>query len=144
MDELIAQFARDQQAQQAVQERMLEEQLLQKVRLVEEIRKLQGGAPTESHPNQFLIKLTEDNDIETYLCTFKQTALREGRPRLKWASLLAPFLSGNAQKAHWDLSDEQAVNYNGLKPEILSWYGYSLAHCAQLFHDWRFVADVSP
>ena len=63
MDELIAQFVRTQQAQQAVQERKLEEQRLQNVRLVEEIRKLQGGASPESHPNQFLLKLTEDNDV---------------------------------------------------------------------------------
>ena len=60
---------------------------------------------------------------ETYLCTFERTALLEG-----WPSLLAPFLSGNAQKAYWDLNDEQAANYDGLKREILSRYGYSLAH----------------
>jgi hypothetical protein len=53
MDELIAQLVRAQQAQQAVQERTLEEQGLQHIHLVEEIRKLQGGAPTESHPNHF-------------------------------------------------------------------------------------------
>ena len=78
MDELIAQFILAQQAQQVVQERMLEEQQLQKVHLVEGIRKLQGEASIESHPNQFLIKLTEDDDIETYLCTFERTVLREG------------------------------------------------------------------
>ena len=104
-----------QQAQQVVQERTLEQQRLENVLLIEEIRKLQGGASTESHPNQFLIKLTEDDDIETYLCTFERTALWEGWPRQKWASLQAPFLSGNAQKAYWDLNDEQAANYDGLK-----------------------------
>jgi hypothetical protein len=50
MDKLIAQFIR---VQQAVQERTLEEQRLQNVLLIEEIRKLQGGASTESHPNKF-------------------------------------------------------------------------------------------
>jgi hypothetical protein len=123
---------------------MLEVQELQNVRLVEEIRKLQGGASPESHPNQFLIKLTEDDYIETYLCTFEQTALREGWPRPKWASLLAPFLSANAQKAYWDLNDEQAANYDGLKWKILRHYGYSLAHRAQQFHDWRFVPTHPP
>ena len=40
MDELIAQFVRAQQVQQDIQERTLEEQRLQKVRLLEEVRKL--------------------------------------------------------------------------------------------------------
>ena len=101
---------------------------------------LQGGASPGSHPNQFLIKLTEDDD----LCTVDRTALREGGPRPYWASLLAPFLSGHAQKAYWDLNDEQADNYDGFEQEIISRYGYSLAHRAQRFHDWRFVPDPSP
>jgi hypothetical protein len=144
MDELVAQFVRTQQAQQAVQERTLEVQQLQNVRLVEEIRKLQGGASPDSYPNQFLLKLTEDDEVETYLCTFERIALRKGWPRPKSASLLAPFLSGNAQKAHWDLNDEQAAIYDGLKREILGRYGYSLAHRAQRFLDWRSVADAFP
>ena len=144
MDELIAQFVRAQQGQQAVQERTLEEQRLQNVHLVEEIRKLQGGASPESHPNQFLLKLTEDDDVETYLCTFERTALRKGWPRPKWASLLALFLPGNAQKVYWALNATPAANYDGLKWEILSCYGYSLAHRAQRFHAFRFVADASP
>jgi hypothetical protein len=85
----------------------------------------------------------EDNDIETYLCTFERTALREGWPRPKLASLLTPCLSGNALKVYWDMNDEQAANNDRLKREILSRYRYSLAHRAQRFHDWRFIPDAS-
>lgn len=66
--------------------RFRNEQRLQNVRLVEEINKLQGGTPTKSHPNQFLIKLTEADDIKTYLCMFERTALPW--PNARWASLL--------------------------------------------------------
>ena len=94
MDVLIAQLVRAQQTQRDIQERTLEEQCRQNVRLHEEVRNLRGEKQTELHPNQFLIKLMEDDDIETYFCTFEWTALREGWPKAKWTSLLAPFLSG--------------------------------------------------
>ena len=56
------------------------------------------------------IKLTEDDNIETYLSTFERIALQEGWPRPKWESLLALFLSVNAQKAYRDLNNKQAAN----------------------------------
>lgn len=63
MDELKAQFV---WAQQDIQEQTLEEQRLQNVHLLEEVSKLQGETQTELHPNQFLIVLMEEDDIETY------------------------------------------------------------------------------
>ena len=82
--------------------------------------------------------------MTTYLCTFERTALREGWPKANLASLLAPFLSGDAQKAYYELNTKQVANYNCLKRAVLSHYGYSLARRAQLVHDWRFVAEASP
>ena len=56
--------------QQDIQEHTLEEQRLQNVCLLEEVKKLWGEKQIELHPKPFLIKLIEDDDIETYLCTF--------------------------------------------------------------------------
>jgi hypothetical protein len=39
-------------------------------------------------------------------------------------------------KGLWDINNEHAANYDGLKLEIHSRYRYSLAHWAQLVHDW--------
>jgi hypothetical protein len=82
--------------------------------------------------------------VESYLCTVKRTAQREGWPKPKWASLLAPYLSGKAQKAYFDLNVDQAANCEGLKREILSRYGFNLARRAQLVHDWAFDPTLSP
>jgi hypothetical protein len=54
------------------------------------------------------------------------------------ANLLAPFLSGAAQKNYEDLTVDQATHYEGLKKEILHWYGYTLISKAQRFHDWAY------
>ena len=75
---------------------------------------------------------------------FERTVLRQRWRRLKWASLQAPFLSGNAQQGYWDHNNKEVANYDCLKWEILSRYGYSLAHRAQLFPNWRFVDNASP
>ena len=96
----------------------------------------------ESSPNPFLVKLMEE-DVEMYLCTFERTMQREGWPKPKWASLLAPFLSGKAQKASFDLNADQAANYEELKREILSHYGFSLACRAQMFLDWAFHSTLT-
>ncbi|XP_064195362.1 uncharacterized protein LOC135256967 [Anguilla rostrata] len=92
----------------------------------------------------FLLKLTEADDIEAYLQAFERTAAREKWPQAQWASLLAPFLSGAAQKTYQDLTAEQATHYEGLKKEILRRYGYTLIGRAQRFHDWTYDATASP
>ena len=52
--------------------------------------------------------------------------------------------SGKAQKAYFDLNTDQAANYEELKREILSRYGFNLARRAQLVHDWTFDPTLSP
>ena len=79
---------------------MLEEQCLQTVCLLEEVKKLRGETQTESHPNQFFMKLTEDDDIETYLCMLElRTDSTPGRmAQDEVVRSAGPFLSRDAQK----------------------------------------------
>ena len=95
-----------------------------------------GATASRPAPSRFLLKQTETDDIEAYLNTFERTAVWENWDPAQWASLLAPFLSGTAQKAYQDLTDDQASNYEGLKKEILRRYGYTLISRSQRFHDW--------
>lgn len=42
------------------------------------------------------------------------------------------------------MNADQAANYERLKRNILSSYGFSLARRAQLIHDWAFDSTISP
>ena len=47
--------------------------------------------------------MTADEDPEMFLTTFERAAERESWPKDQWAGLVAPLLSGEAQKAYFDL-----------------------------------------
>uniref|UniRef100_A0A8C5MJ42 Gypsy retrotransposon integrase-like protein 1 n=1 Tax=Leptobrachium leishanense TaxID=445787 RepID=A0A8C5MJ42_9ANUR len=100
--------------------------------------------PKVKSANQFLQKMTTTDDVEAYLTTFERTAEREGWPKEEWASLLAPFLTGEPQKAYFDLEPEAARKYDTLKAEILARLGVTTAVHAQRVHQWRYVAEKAP
>ncbi len=53
--------------------------------------------------HQLLVRLTDQDDVEAYLHTFEGIATREGWVREEWARLIAPFLTGEAQRAYYSL-----------------------------------------
>ncbi|XP_056407552.1 uncharacterized protein LOC130300857 [Hyla sarda] len=81
--------------------------------------------------SHLLQKITTADDVEAYLTTFKRSAKREGWPKVQWAGLFAPFLSGEPQKAYFDLENRHATDYDKLKNEILSHLGVTLSVRAQ-------------
>ncbi|XP_061097667.1 uncharacterized protein LOC133128296 [Conger conger] len=100
----------------------------------------QKSSPATSHrtPKDVLLKQTPDDEIEAYLETFERAAYLEKWPQGAWGSLLAPFLSGEAQKAYRGLPPAEAHDYPTLKATILAQYGYSLPARAQRFHQWAY------
>lgn len=96
---------------------------------------------TEAHgrrPQDYLTKMTREDDVETYLDLFEKTAQRERWPRADWANLLLPLLTGEAQKACRDLTVHEATSYEVVKRSILAQYGLSLPAKAQRVHSWEY------
>ncbi|KAK0146219.1 hypothetical protein N1851_014481 [Merluccius polli] len=85
-----------------------------------------------------LNKMTADDDVEAFLEVFERAARHEGRPPEDWARVLAPLLTGEAQRAYQDLAPRDADNYALLRHAILSGQEYSLPARAQRFHAWRY------
>lgn len=89
-------------------------------------------------PASRLTKQTPEDDVEAYLEVFERVAEREAWPGDQWANIIAPFLTGSAQRAYQDLRDRDAADYPTLKAAILAQYGHNLAARAQRFHSWEF------
>lgn len=70
-----------------------------------------------------LTKLGENDDIEAYLRTFERMMSVFEVQRGQWAYMLAPQLTGKAQKAFAAMEDEAAGDYEALKAAILKRYG---------------------
>uniref|UniRef100_A0A803JM67 Gypsy retrotransposon integrase-like protein 1 n=1 Tax=Xenopus tropicalis TaxID=8364 RepID=A0A803JM67_XENTR len=100
--------------------------------------------PTAIRASYYLQKLTTSDDVEAYLSTFERIAEREDWPKEQWAGLVAPFLSGEPQKAYFDLDHIAAKDYDKLKAEILARLGVTLSVRAQRVHQWMFMAEKPP
>nr|XP_015210947.1 PREDICTED: uncharacterized protein LOC107078390 [Lepisosteus oculatus] len=130
------------QIQKETNERIIEEQKLIRAelcRLREEIRQAPvAGRGTAQEEQITLEKMTELDDVEAYLTTFERTAARNAWPEEQWAGRVAPYLIGEAQKAYYDLKEEDAENYETLKNEILARLGVTMAIRAVWFHNWSY------
>ena len=89
-------------------------------------------------PQRFLVKMTKDDDVTAYLELFERVAQREGWPPAEWANILAPYLTGEAQRVYQDMPPGEASSYGHLRTAILAQYGYSLPARAQHFHAWQY------
>ncbi len=71
---------------------------------------------------------------------FEAIATREDWPQGEWARVLAPLLTGEAQRAYFTLSPEERESYEELRKEILARVGLSpiSIYAAQLFQDWEY------
>ncbi|KAM5164187.1 zinc finger and SCAN domain-containing protein 21-like [Mantella aurantiaca] len=129
----------------ALQRAQLEVQQGQLSALAEQVRS--AVVPSNQgtrKPSSFLQKLTPHDDVEAFLTTFERTAEREAWPRDQWAGILAPFLTGEPQRAYCDLPTAVAKDYTVLKGEILARLGVTPAVRAHRVHDWTFNPGQSP
>ncbi|KAL6109980.1 uncharacterized protein ACO6RY_19157 [Pungitius sinensis] len=78
-------------------------------------------------PTALLTKQPPGDYVEAFLEVFERTAEREGWPEDRWAHILAPFLTGDAERAYQDLGTREATDYPTVKGAILAHYGHNLA-----------------
>ncbi len=69
-----------------------------------------------------LTKLAETDDIEAYLTTFERMMTSYEIPANRWVYMLAPHLTGQAQKAYAAMPTEEAADYGKVKKTILIRY----------------------
>ncbi|KAL1282690.1 hypothetical protein QQF64_001493 [Cirrhinus molitorella] len=93
---------------------------------------------------QLLPKMTGHDDAELFLQMFENVTAREAWARQDWVRLLAPLLTGEAQRAYFSLSPEHNESYDELKTEILSRVGLSPTAATQLFFDWEYNPRLPP
>ena len=111
--------------------------------LVKKIAEDKNVAETRA-PSEVLTKLSPDDDVEAYLNLFERTAARERWPLADWGSILASFLTGDAQRVCHDLALADARDFNKLKGAILASQGLSLPARAQRFHGWGIQVSLPP
>ncbi len=54
------------------------------------------------------------DDVEAFLQMFENTAVREGWESEGWAWLLAPLLTGEAQRAYFALSSAVSIQFKSI------------------------------
>ncbi len=87
---------------------------------------------------KLLPKLTPHDDVEAFLQMFESIATTEGWHPDDWARVLAPLLTGEAQRAYFALPADSADQYVEVKKEILARLGLSPICAAQHFHEWEY------
>ena len=102
------------------------------------VRQQERGHDISRPPGAVLTKLNTDDDVIAYLELFERIAARERWPVADWGTILAGFLTGEAQQVCCELTLADARDYQTLKMAILATQGNSLPARAQKVHDWRF------
>ena len=89
-------------------------------------------------------RLTEEDDIESYLTTFERIMAANEVGRDRWSFHLAPNLTGKAQQAYTALPPEDAKTYETVKEAILRRYDIHEETYRQRFRKLRPQEGESP
>ena len=81
--------------------------------------------------------LKEDDDIETFLCTFERIATTNKWSEESWAARLAPLLSGKAREAYIRMEITESNYYEPLKKAILARYDLTPENYRKQFRSCR-------
>ena len=91
-----------------------------------------------------LTRLTEADDIESYLTTFERMMKAYEVDTTRWAFKLAPQLTGRAQQAYAALDPSDAECYTTVKAAILRRYNINAETYRQRFRSFKNKAGQTP
>ncbi|XP_073804753.1 uncharacterized protein [Danio rerio] len=135
IEEVVRHLAEISRRQQVITEQLTARQDL----MEQQLRQAAGSSQfSEVSAHRFITKLSDLDDIDAYLHTFEVIAERERWPKESWARMLAPFLTGEAQRAYFALETPKNDDYKALKKEILARMGLSNISAAQQFSQWSY------
>ena len=112
-------FAEDRARQTREMERRVDEMREQMDAM---IRLMEGSAKSKPPSGEALVKvakLAETDDIEGYLLTFERQMVVYGVDKSRWAFILAPQLTGKAQKAYMALENDYIRVHQAGDPEAV-------------------------
>ncbi len=92
----------------------------------------QGEAAMQRADKVKVSKLTEEDDIKSYLTTFERLMQAYEIPKVRWAYKLAPQLVGKAQQAYAAMGISEAGNYDELKAAVLRRYDIHITPCIHI------------
>ncbi|XP_071998340.1 uncharacterized protein [Engystomops pustulosus] len=91
-----------------------------------------------------LTKLTETDDIESYLKVFERVAQANKWPEDQWVLHLVPFLTSKAQQAYSQMRTDDAENYKKVKTAILRRYNIHTETFRQKFRTYSYQDKDGP
>ena len=91
-----------------------------------------------------LTRLTETDDIESYLTTFERMLTAYEVDKARWAFKLAPQLTGRAQQAYAALDPSDAECYATVKAAILRRYNINDETYRQRFRSYKYKVGQTP
>ena len=100
-------------------------------------------AKRDSDPMK-LTRLTDVDDIESYLTTFERMMKAYEVDTARWAFKLAPQLTGRAQQAYAALDPSDAECYTTVKAAILRRYNINEETYRQRFRSFKYRAGKTP
>ena len=100
-------------------------------------------AKRDSDPMK-LTRLTDVDDIESYLTTFERMMKAYEVDTARWAFKLAPQLTGRAQQAYAALDPSDAECYTTVKAAILRRYNINEETYCQRFRSFKYRAGKTP
>ncbi|XP_076043861.1 uncharacterized protein LOC143026954 [Oratosquilla oratoria] len=112
----------------------------------EEIKASRSRSPQPSFVLDKAVRLVppfSENHLDEFFASFERLAIRLEWPRHMWTVLLQQSFRGKALKAYMALPDDEALNYEAVKRQVLSAYSLVPETYRQRFRGYKKTPEIS-